>query len=150
MNVGDYLEKWGRTLFETPLATVSRTGEPPELAEVRLAVLDRVREKSYRSGGRKVFPYDLLRVEMRGVEDERRDVFGGRFFRQYIEQEVRAALRDAGCRFPGNLRVDVASRGGDAQARRRLAQRGGRVAGGRCRARACRQAHRARRRCQHP
>ena len=107
MNVGDYLEKWGRTLFEAPLSTSSKHDEPPELAEIRLAVLDRIREKSYRSGGKKVFPFDLLRVEMRGVEEGRRDVFAGRFFRQYIEQEVRSALRDGGCRFPDNLRVDI-------------------------------------------
>jgi len=44
---------------------------------------------------------------MRGVEESRRDVFAGRFFRQYLEQEVRAALRDGGCRFPDNLRVDI-------------------------------------------
>jgi hypothetical protein len=107
MKVADYLEKWGRTLFESPLSTSSKQDEPPELAEIRLAVLDHIREKSYRSGGKKVFPYDLLRVEMRGVEETRRDVFAGRFFRQYIVQEVRGALRDGGCRFPDNLRVDI-------------------------------------------
>jgi hypothetical protein len=107
MNVGDFLEKWGRTLFEAPLAAGAKSDEPPELAEIRLAVLDRIRAKSYRSGGRKVFPFDLLRVEMRGVEESRRDVYAGRFFRQYIEQEVRSALRDGGCRFPDNLRVDI-------------------------------------------
>src|SRR6202012_2593897 len=107
MNVGDFLERWGKTLFETPLALASKSDEPPELAEIRLAVLDRIPEKRYRAGGKKVFPYDLLRVEMRGVEDGRRDVFAGRFFRQYIEQEVRAALRDGACRFPDNLRVDI-------------------------------------------
>jgi hypothetical protein len=107
MNVGDFFEKWGKTLFEAPLAAGSKTDEPPELAEIRLAVLDRIREKSYGAGGKKVFPYDLLRVEMRGVEESRRDVFAGRFFRKYLEQEVRNALRDGGCRFPDNLRVDV-------------------------------------------
>jgi hypothetical protein len=107
MNVGEFLEKWGRTLFEAPLSTGPKPDEPPELAEIRLAVLDRIREKSYRSGGKKVFPFDLLRVEMRGVEEGRRDVFAGRFFRKYIEQEVRSALRDGGCRFPDNLRVDI-------------------------------------------
>jgi len=81
--------------------------EPPELAEIRLAILDRVREKSYRSGGRKVFPYDLVRVQLGGVEQARYAVFAGRFFRQYLEQEVRTALREAGCRYPDNLRVDV-------------------------------------------
>jgi hypothetical protein len=107
MTINDFLEKWGRTLFEAPLATAPKPDEPPELAEIRLALLDRVHEKSYRSGGRKVFPYDLLRVQLRGVEESRYGVFAGRFFRQYLEQEVRGALRDAGCRYPENLRVDV-------------------------------------------
>ncbi|HEY1341955.1 MAG TPA: FHA domain-containing protein [Bryobacteraceae bacterium] len=107
MNISEFLERWGKTLFEAPLATASDPEEPPELAEIRLAVLDRIREKSYRSGGKKVFPFDLLRVELRGVEEGRRDVFAGRFFRKYLEQEVRGSLRDAGCRFPENLRVDV-------------------------------------------
>jgi hypothetical protein len=105
MNIGDYLEKFGRTIFEKPLAT--RPDEPPELAEIRLAVLDQIREKSYRSGGRKVFPFDLLRVELRGVEESRCSVFTGQFFRRYLEQEMRKALREAGCRYPETLRVDV-------------------------------------------
>ena len=107
MNLSDYLEKWGRTILEAPLASRTNPEEPPELAEVRLAVLDQVREKSYRSGGRKVFPYDLLRVAMRGVEESRCAVFGGAFFRKYLEEEVRRALVAAGCRFPENLRVAV-------------------------------------------
>lgn len=107
MNIGDYLEKWGRTIFEGPLASAPDPEEPPELAEIRLAVLDQVREKSYRAGGKKVFPYDLLRVRLRGIEEGRRAVFAGRFFRRYIEQEVRNALGDMGCRYPENLRVDV-------------------------------------------
>jgi hypothetical protein len=109
MNVGQFLEKWGRTMFERPLATSPDPDEPPELAEIRLAVLDEVREKSCRSGGRKVFPYDLLRVELRGVEQSRAPVFTGQFFRKYLEQEVHNALRTGGCRFPENLRVDVAA-----------------------------------------
>lgn len=107
MTINDFLEKWGRTLFEAPLATAVKPDEPPELAEIRLAILDRVREKSYRSGGRKVFPYDLVRVQLRGVEQSRHAVFAGQFFRQYVEREVATALREAGCRYPENLRVDV-------------------------------------------
>ena len=109
MNVGQFLEKFGRTMLERPLATSPDPDEPPELAEIRLAILDQVREKSYRSGGRKVFPYDLLRVELRGVEQSRAPVFTGQFFRKYLEQEVHNALRTGGCRFPDNLRVDVAA-----------------------------------------
>src|SRR5215469_6313776 len=112
MNAGDYLEKWGRTMFESPLGGNAKTDEPPELAEIRLAVLDCAREKSYRAGGKKVFPFDLLRVQLNGVEAARREVFAGRFFRQYLEQEVRTALRDSGCRFPDNLRVDVDAHAG--------------------------------------
>ena len=109
MNLGQFLEKFGRTILERPLATSPDPDEPPELAEIRLAILDQVREKSYRSGGRKVFPFDLLRVELRGVEQSRAPVFTGQFFRKYLEQEVHNALRTGGCRFPDNLRVDVAA-----------------------------------------
>jgi FHA domain len=107
MNLSDFLEKFGRTLFEAPLASAPSPEEPPELAEIRLAVLDEVREKSYRSGGRKVFPYDLLRIELRGVEQSRCAVFAGVFFRKYLEGEVRRALAGAGCRYPEGLRVAV-------------------------------------------
>lgn len=107
MNLGQFLEKFGRTVFERPLATSPDPDEPPELAEIRLAILDQVREKSYRSGGRKVFPFDLVRVQMNGVELSRQPVYAGQFFRKYLEQEIHGALRAAGCRFPENLRVEV-------------------------------------------
>ncbi|PWU07104.1 MAG: hypothetical protein C5B51_10740 [Terriglobia bacterium] len=112
MNLTEFLEKWGRTLLEAPLTSSPSPEEPPELAEIRLAVLDQVRDKSYRSGGRKVFPFDLLRVRLRGVEESRCAVFGGRFFRKYLEQEVRQALVNAGCRYPENLRVEIEVTGG--------------------------------------
>ena len=112
MSLSEFLEKWGRTLIEAPLATPAATsshdGDPPELAEIRHAVLDEIRRKSYRAGARKVFPYDLIRVSMRGVEESRAAVFNGKFFRQYLEQEVQSSLRADGTRFPEQLRVDVA------------------------------------------
>jgi len=110
MNLSEFIERFGRTVFEGPLATASDAEVPEELAEIRLAVLDRVREKSYRAGGKKVFPFDRIRVEMRGVDESRRDLFAGRFFRRYIEQEVRNALHGAGCKYPDTLRVDVEPR----------------------------------------
>ena len=119
MSISDFLEKWGRTVFERPLATAEPGGagvEPPELAEIRLAVLDQVGEKSYRSGGRKVFPFDLLRIELRGLEESRRAIFAGPFFRKYLEQEVQSSLRNAGCRFPEDLRVEVEATAGLPQA----------------------------------
>jgi hypothetical protein len=107
MKLADFVERWGRALFEAPLAAAARQDEPPELAEIRLAILDKVHEKSYRAGARKVFPFDLVRVELRGVEREQHGIFTGRFFHRYLEREVRNALRDGGCRFPENLRVEV-------------------------------------------
>jgi hypothetical protein len=112
MNLTNFLEKWGKNLLESPLASAPNPEEPPELAEIRLAVIDQIRDKSYRSGGKKVFPYDLLRVELRGVEEARCAVFAGRFFRSYLEQEMRHALANEGCRYPENLRVEVAVTGG--------------------------------------
>jgi hypothetical protein len=112
MNLGDYLEKWGRTIFESPLAAATDPDEPPELAEIRLAVMDQVHEKSYRAGGKKVFPYDLLRVTLRGVDESRLGIFTGRFFRKYLEEEVHNALQGAGCRFPEYLRVAVEASAG--------------------------------------
>jgi hypothetical protein len=107
MKLGDFLERFGQTVFEAPLA--QKQEEPPEVAEIRLAVIDHIHSKSYRSGGKKVFPFDLLRVELRGVDEEGHDVFAGRFFRRYLEQEARNALRDAGCRYPENLRIEVSA-----------------------------------------
>jgi hypothetical protein len=107
MNVADFLEKWGRTLFEAPIAAIPQPQEPPELAEIRLAVLDQIRTKSYPSGGRTVFPFDLLRIDLRGVEESSAPVFRGNFFRQYLECEVKDALRNAACQFPENLRVTI-------------------------------------------
>ena len=107
MNLSDFLEKWGRTLFETPLAVPPRHDEPPELAEIRLALLDEIREKSYRAGGRKVFPFDRVRVFVRGVETSRAAIFNGQFFHRYLDRELRTALDHAECRYPETLRLQV-------------------------------------------
>jgi hypothetical protein len=107
MNLADYLEKWGRSIFEAPVAGARRAEEPPELAEIRLAILDEIRAKSYRSGGKLVYPFDLVRVHVLGVEESRAPLFQGRFFRQYLEHEVRDALGRSDCRFPETLRAEV-------------------------------------------
>ena len=106
MTFTEFLEKWGKTVFESPLSPHHTA--PPEFAEIRLAALDEVRRKSYRAGARKVFPFDLIRVSLRGIEESRAELFRGGFFRKYLEQEVHTALRADGCRFPEALRVEVA------------------------------------------
>jgi len=55
MNVTEFLEKWGRSVFEKPLSRAAVSESPPELAEIRLAILDEVRRHCYRAGARQVF-----------------------------------------------------------------------------------------------
>jgi hypothetical protein len=107
MSLSEFLEKWGCNLFEAPLAVPPKQDEPPELAEIRLEMLGQIRLKAYRAGGKRVFPFDCMRVHVRGVESSRAAIFQGNFFRQYLEQELRNALRQAECRFPEALRVEV-------------------------------------------
>src|SRR5580658_1292258 len=106
MNLADFVEKFGRTVFEQPFAH-GQGDEPPEVAEIRLAILDQVREKSYRLGGRKVFPFNVVHIHVRGIEDSRTSMFTGKFFRTYFEQELRGSLDRNECRYPEDLRVDV-------------------------------------------
>jgi len=110
MSLAAFLEKFGRTLFERPLT--SHAEEPPELAEIRLAILDKVREKSYRAGGRKVFPHDLIRVELRGLDSQTASALNGGFLRDYLAREARESLRADGCRFPENLRLEIEAAAG--------------------------------------
>jgi hypothetical protein len=106
MTLAEYLERWGRAVFEGPFAH-GQASEPPEVAEIRFAILDQVREKSYRSGGKKVFPFNVVRVHLRGIEDRRAPVFTGKFFRSYFEQELRHHLDNSECRYPEDLRMEV-------------------------------------------
>lgn len=108
MNLSQFFEKWGRTLLERPLSTGPSPDDPPELAEVRHAVLDEVRQKCYRAGAKKVFPYNLIQVSMRGMESGRAAMFGTTYFRQFMEREIRQSLQTDGTRFPESLRVEVA------------------------------------------
>jgi hypothetical protein len=105
MTFTEFIEKWGKTVFEGPVTTTPAGA--PEFPEIRLAVLEEVRRKSYRAGAKKVFPFDLVRVSLRGVEESRADLFRGAFFRKYLEQEVHTALRADACRFPESLRIEV-------------------------------------------
>jgi hypothetical protein len=107
MNVTEFLEKWGRTVFEKPLTRTAPLESPRELAEIRFAVLEEVRRNSYRAGARMVFPFDLVRVSMRGVEESRAPVFRSGFFRSYLEHEIQGNLRADSVRFPERLRVEV-------------------------------------------
>jgi len=106
MNLTDFFERFGRTVFEAPF-THGQSDEPPEVAEIRLAILEQVHAKSYRAGGKKVFPSNLVHIHLRGIEDSRAPIFTGAFFRKYFEQELRAHLDKNECRYPEDLHVDV-------------------------------------------
>ncbi|MCU1235476.1 MAG: hypothetical protein JWP63_3443 [Candidatus Solibacter sp.] len=107
MKLTEFLEKWGHTVFEGPLARSASLESPAELAEIRFAILAEVRRNSYRAGARQVFPFDLVRVSMRGVEEVRAAVFRSGFFRQYLEHEIQGHLRAENVRFPEQLRVAI-------------------------------------------
>jgi hypothetical protein len=106
MNLSHIFEKLGRTIFEEPFNAGGRQ-EPPEVAEIRFALLDEVRKKSYRSGGKRVFPYNFVHIYVRGVEDSRSRIFKADFFKKYFEQEVRKSLVKAECKYPEDLEVAV-------------------------------------------
>ena len=56
MAISDLIEKIGRTIFEAPFGSMQISKNAPELAEIRLAVLDEVKAKSHRVSGKDVFP----------------------------------------------------------------------------------------------
>jgi hypothetical protein len=107
MKISEIIERLGRTVFEAPFgATAQAMGESPEVAEIRIAVLDEVKKKIQRAGGQTLFPYNIVRIHIRAATDER-SVFEHEFFRRFFDEEVRKSLSKEACRFPGDLRVQV-------------------------------------------
>jgi hypothetical protein len=107
MRISELIERLGRTVFETPFgATAQVIGESPEVAEIRIAVLDEVKKKIQRAGGQALFPYNVVRVVIRAAGDEAA-VFELDFFRRFFDEEVRKGLAKEACRFPEDLRVEI-------------------------------------------
>jgi hypothetical protein len=107
MKISEIIERLGQTVFEGPFsATAQAVGESPEVAEVRIAVLEEVRKKVQRAGGQALFPYNLVRVHIRAAADQA-PVFEHDFFRKYFDEEVRNGLLKEACRFPAELRVEI-------------------------------------------
>ena len=107
MSLSDLLEKFGRGVFEAPFGAISQMNDSPEIAEIRFAIFDEINRKMQRAGGRHIFPYNLLRVQVRGVGDTDTTLLESSFFRQYFEQEVRQQLAKTECRYPDDLRVEL-------------------------------------------
>jgi hypothetical protein len=146
MKISELIERLGRTVFEAPFgATAQVIGESPEVAEIRIAVLDEVKKKIQRAGGQALFPYNVVRIVIRAAADEGA-VFERDFFRRFFDEEVRKGLakeaagfrKTCASRFERRrqplrnrkwLRVEMWRRD-CAAGGRKLRARGGRPAGG--------------------
>jgi hypothetical protein len=106
MPVSDWVEKIGRAVFESPFAA-GASGDTPELAEIRLALLDQVKAQSQLVAGRHVFPFDSLQVLIRGVRESEAEVLTSPFLCRLLEDELRASLRGLRYRFPEDLTVEI-------------------------------------------
>jgi hypothetical protein len=105
--ITDWVEKLGRAVFESPYTALDGMPEYPELAEIRLALLDEVKSKSHRVSGRPVFPYNRVCIRLRGVSARQAETLSSGFFAGFCERELRDGLTRARCRFPDDLRVEV-------------------------------------------
>ena len=107
MPLSELIERLGRTIFEAPFSGAQLSTDQPELAEIRLALLDEIKSKSHRVAGRYVFPHNVVRVQLLGVPEAQAAAFLGDFFPHYFEQELRSGLTRANYRFPTDLRVEL-------------------------------------------
>ena len=107
MGISEFIERLGRTVFEAPFGATAETSNSPEVAEIRFAILDEIQKKMQRAGGKHIFPYDLVRIQIRGVGDAQSAIFERDFFRNFFEQEVKRSLTKSACRHPEDLRVEV-------------------------------------------
>jgi hypothetical protein len=107
MAISDVIEKLGRALFEAPFGTNRVAKDAPELAEIRLAVLDAVKAKSHRANGKHVFPYNLIRIQLLGVPREQQAVFTSHFLTSYFTRELKDGLLRSNYRFPEDLEAEI-------------------------------------------
>ena len=107
MRLSELIERLGRTVFEAPFGALSQAiGDSPEVAEIRIAVLDEVKKKIQRAGGKALFPYNIVRIVICTAAPDAA-VFERDFFRRFFEEEVRRSLARDSCRFPDDLRIEV-------------------------------------------
>jgi len=113
MRISEIIERFGRTVFEAPFGALAETiGDSPEVAEIRIAVLDEVKKKIQRAGGKALFPYNVVRIGIRASGQDAA-VFEREFFRKFFEEEVRKGISKESCRFPDDLRVQIRVTDGD-------------------------------------
>src|SRR5579864_7752370 len=107
MKISELIERLGRTVFEAPFGAMSQAiGDSPEVAEIRIAVLDEVKKKIQRAGGKALFPYYIVRIVICTSAPDAA-VFERDFFRRFFEEEVRKSLARDSARFPDDLHIEV-------------------------------------------
>lgn len=106
MSLSDLIERLGKTIFEAPFDAALAPKDAPELAEIRLAVIEETLKKGQRVGGRIVFPFNRVRIRVRGVNEEESAFLKSDFLKGYFEQEIRKSLARSRYRFPGELEVE--------------------------------------------
>jgi hypothetical protein len=109
MAISTVFEKLGKAIFETPFGANRLSKDAPEMAEIRLAVLDAVKAKSHRASGKNVFPFNLITVQLRGVPENQVSIFEGDFLPSYFAQEIKRSLSRSHYRFPADLEVVIAA-----------------------------------------
>jgi hypothetical protein len=107
MAISNVIERLGRAIFESPFGANRISKDAPELAEIRLAVLDAIKAKSHRASGKHVFPYNVVRIRLLGVPEEQANVFRSEFLSDYFAQELKSGLSRSSYRFPADLRVEI-------------------------------------------
>jgi hypothetical protein len=107
MAISDVLEQLGRAMFEAPFGANRLAKDAPEMAEIRLAVLDAAKAKSHRVNGRHVFPYNFVRIHLLGIPEEQADVFRSEFLSNYFADELRLGLTRSSFRFPEDLQIEI-------------------------------------------
>jgi len=83
--------------------------DAPELAEIRLAVLEDVLKKGQRVSGKVVFPYNLIRIHLKGVSDEDSAPLKSEFLKDYFVQEIRKSLVRSNYKFPDDLDIEFST-----------------------------------------
>jgi hypothetical protein len=105
MSLSDSLEKLGRTIFERPFSAAKLTEEAPELAEIRLAVLDAVKAASHRAGSIRVFPFEIVSILLRGIPEQQAGSFESGVLAEFLADDLREALARSSIRFAENLQI---------------------------------------------
>ncbi len=100
----DSIERLGRAIFESPFGAAQ---DAPELAEIRLAVIDAVKARSHRTGSVRVFSDNVIQVQLRGVSDVQSKSFESGLLADHLLSNLRNSLARASYRFPDDIRVEV-------------------------------------------